>query len=114
MPIIHVYSTEGWLSPAPKRLMIDKIADAVVEAERVQVVRQITAVLIHELPDGGWSFQASNFSSATTQRSFHRLLSISRRRNERARTAPAAVSGRRRALGEKLAGECHGNTVAQL
>jgi phenylpyruvate tautomerase PptA (4-oxalocrotonate tautomerase family) len=33
MPIIHVYSTEGWLSPERKKLMIDKITDAVVEAE---------------------------------------------------------------------------------
>jgi len=61
MPIIHVYSTEGWLSPARKRLMIDKITDAVVEAEGVPQVRQITAVLIHELPDGGWSFQGKQY-----------------------------------------------------
>jgi len=61
MPIIHVYSTEGWLSPKRKKLMIDKITDAVVEAEGVPEVRKITAVLIHELPDGGWSFQGKQY-----------------------------------------------------
>jgi phenylpyruvate tautomerase PptA (4-oxalocrotonate tautomerase family) len=61
MPIVHVYSTEGWLSPKRKKLMIDKITDAVVAAEGVPEVRQITAVLIHELPDGGFSFQGKQY-----------------------------------------------------
>jgi phenylpyruvate tautomerase PptA (4-oxalocrotonate tautomerase family) len=61
MPIIHVYSTEGWLSAARKKLMIDKITDAVVDAEGTPAVREITAVLIHELPDGGWSFRGKQY-----------------------------------------------------
>ena len=61
MPIFHVYSTEGWLSPKRRKLMIDKITDAIVEAEGVPEVRAITAVLIHDLPDGGWSFQGRQY-----------------------------------------------------
>ena len=61
MPIVHVYSTEGWLSPRRKKLMIDKITDAVVEAEGIPAIREITAVLIHELADGGWSFQGRQY-----------------------------------------------------
>ena len=57
MPVVHVYTAEGWLSPARKKLMVEKVTDAVVEAEGIPAVREMTYVLIHEVPDGGWSFK---------------------------------------------------------
>jgi len=57
MPIVHIYTTEGWVSPARKQLMIEKVTDAVVEAEGLPQVRDMTYVVIHDVPDGGWGFQ---------------------------------------------------------
>ena len=57
MPVVHIYTAEGWLSPARKKLMAEKVTDAVVAAEGVPAVREMTYVLIHEVPDGGWSFR---------------------------------------------------------
>jgi phenylpyruvate tautomerase PptA (4-oxalocrotonate tautomerase family) len=57
MPVVHIYTAEGWLSPARKRLMVEKVTDAVVAAEGLPAVRDMTYVLIHEVPDGGWSFK---------------------------------------------------------
>jgi phenylpyruvate tautomerase PptA (4-oxalocrotonate tautomerase family) len=61
MPVVHVYTAEGWLSPKRKKLMIAKITDAVVEAEGHPSVRDMTYVLIHDVPDGGWGFQGKVF-----------------------------------------------------
>jgi phenylpyruvate tautomerase PptA (4-oxalocrotonate tautomerase family) len=41
--------------------MIEKITDAVVEAEGHPSVRDMTYVLIHDVPDGGWGFQGKVF-----------------------------------------------------
>ncbi|UGQ44572.1 tautomerase family protein [Massilia endophytica] len=57
MPIVHIYTTEGWVSPARKRMMIEKVTNAVVEAEGLPQVRDMTYVVIHDVPDGGWGFQ---------------------------------------------------------
>ena len=57
MPIVHIYTTEGWVSPARKKLMCDLVTNAVVEAEGVPQTRDMTYVVIHDVPDGGWSFQ---------------------------------------------------------
>lgn len=57
MPVVHIYTAEGWLSPVRKRMMVEKVTAAVVEAEGVPAVRDMTYVLVHEIPDGGWGFQ---------------------------------------------------------
>lgn len=57
MPVVHIYTPEGWVSPARKKLMIEKVTAAVVEAEGVPAVREMTYVLVHEVADGGWGFQ---------------------------------------------------------
>lgn len=57
MPIVHIYTSEGWVSPARKQLMIEKVTDAVVEAEGHPKVRDMTYVVIHDVPDGGWGYQ---------------------------------------------------------
>lgn len=57
MPVVHVYTAENWVSAKRKKLMIEKITDAVVEAEGHPSVREMTYVLIHDVPDGGWGFQ---------------------------------------------------------
>jgi 4-oxalocrotonate tautomerase family enzyme len=54
MPVVHVYTAEGWLSPERKRRMIEGVTRAVVEAEGLEQVRELTYVLVHEVPDGGW------------------------------------------------------------
>jgi 4-oxalocrotonate tautomerase family enzyme len=56
MPVIHVYTAEGFLSPARKRRMVEGLTAAAVEAEGLPT-RERTYVLIHEVPDGGWGYQ---------------------------------------------------------
>ena len=62
MPIVHIYTPEGWVSPARKKLMIEKVTRAVVEAEGVPQVKDMTYVVIHDVPDGGWSFQGKTWT----------------------------------------------------
>ena len=69
MPVIHVYTAEGFLSPARKRLMVERLTTAAVEAEGLPT-RDRTHVLIHEVPDGGWGYQGG----VATQRDFAHLL----------------------------------------
>ena len=56
MPVIHVYTAEGFLSPARKRLMVEKVTAAAVEAEGLPT-RDRTYVLIHDVPDFGWGWK---------------------------------------------------------
>jgi 4-oxalocrotonate tautomerase family enzyme len=58
MPVIHIYTTEGFLSPARKRLMIESVTRAAVEAEGLPTTDR-TYVLIHDVPDGGWGWQGN-------------------------------------------------------
>jgi phenylpyruvate tautomerase PptA (4-oxalocrotonate tautomerase family) len=58
MPVIHVYTAEGFLSPARKRLMIEKVTAAAVEAEGLPTTDR-TYVLVHEVPDFGWGWQGN-------------------------------------------------------
>ncbi len=69
MPVIHVYTAEGFLSPARKKLMIEKLTAAAVEAEGMPT-RERTYVLIAEVPDGGWGYQGRQ----ETRRDFADLL----------------------------------------
>ena len=64
MPIVHIYTPEGWVSPARKRLMVDKVTQAVVEAEGVPQVKDMTYVVVHDVPDGGWCFQGKVWDKA--------------------------------------------------
>jgi phenylpyruvate tautomerase PptA (4-oxalocrotonate tautomerase family) len=56
MPVAHIFTADGWLKPARKKLMIEKVTDAIVEAEGLPGVRDLTYVLIHDVADGGWGF----------------------------------------------------------
>lgn len=62
MPVVHIYVPEGWVSPKRKKIMAEKVTDAVVEAEGVPVTREMTYVLIHDVADGGWSFQGNVYT----------------------------------------------------
>ena len=62
MPVVHIYVPEGWVSPVRKRIMVEKVTDAVVEAEGVPQTREMTYVLIHDVADGGWSFQGKTYT----------------------------------------------------
>jgi 4-oxalocrotonate tautomerase len=57
MPVVHIYTAEGWLSPARKRLMIEQVTAAVVAAEGFPAARDLTYVLVHDVADGGWGFK---------------------------------------------------------
>lgn len=54
MPLVQIYVPAGSLSAEMKTDMIQKVTDAVVEAEGKEVVRRYTWVHINEVPDGGW------------------------------------------------------------
>ncbi len=56
MPVIHVHTPEGFLSPARKKLMVEKVTKAAVEAEGANTT-DLTYVLIHEIPNYGWGWQ---------------------------------------------------------
>ena len=56
MPVIHIFTAEGFLSPARKRLMIEKVTAAAVEAEGLPTTDR-TYVLVHDVADGGWGWQ---------------------------------------------------------
>jgi 4-oxalocrotonate tautomerase len=53
MPLVQISIPAGSLSVERKRQMIEKVTDAVVEAEGLPV-RAGTWVHINEVPDGGW------------------------------------------------------------
>jgi 4-oxalocrotonate tautomerase len=57
MPVVHVYTAENWLSAKRKKLMVERITEAVVEAEGLPEVREMTYVLIHDVADGGWGYK---------------------------------------------------------
>ena len=56
MPVVHVFTAENWLPPDRKKLMVEKITEAVVESEGLPEVKEMTYVLIHDVADGGWGF----------------------------------------------------------
>lgn len=62
MPVVHVYTAENWLSPERKKLMIEKITQAVVESEGLPEVREMTYVLIHDVADGGWGYGGTAYT----------------------------------------------------
>ena len=68
MPVVHIYVPEGWVSPARKKLMAEKVTDAVVEAEGVPVTREMTYVVIQDVADGGWSFQGKVYDKKLLQK----------------------------------------------
>ena len=56
MPVVHIYTPEGFLSPARKKLMVERVTAAAVEAEGLPT-QNLTYVLVHEVADGGWGWQ---------------------------------------------------------
>ena len=69
MPVIHIFTPEGFVSPARKRLMIEKVTRAAVEAEGLPTTDR-TYVLVHDVADGGWGWQGQPI----TKRDFDRYL----------------------------------------
>ncbi len=53
MPLVQIYVPAGSLSQEQKSLMVEKVTDAVVEAEGLPV-KASTWVHINEVADGGW------------------------------------------------------------
>lgn len=63
MPVIHIFTPEGFVSPARKRLMIEKVTKAAVEAEGLPTTDR-TYVLVHDVADGGWGWQGEPITQA--------------------------------------------------
>ena len=63
MPVIHVFAPEGFVSPERKRLMIEKVTAAAVEAEGLPTTDR-TYVLVHDVADGGWGWQGAPITKA--------------------------------------------------
>jgi phenylpyruvate tautomerase PptA (4-oxalocrotonate tautomerase family) len=69
MPVIHIYTPEGFLSSARKKLMVERVTKAAVDAEGLPTTDR-TYVLVHDVPDGGWGWQGN----VIDQSAFRRLL----------------------------------------
>ena len=57
MPLVHVTVPEGSLSDARKKLMVEKVTEAALEAEGLpnnERTRLLTWVIINEVKDGNW------------------------------------------------------------
>ena len=57
MPLVNITVPANTLTPEKKQRMIELVTDAVVEAEGFtgnERVREITWVLINEVPEGNW------------------------------------------------------------
>ena len=59
MAVVHIYVPEGWVSPKRKKLMIEKVTEAVVSAEGVPFTKDMTYVIIQDVTDGGWGFKGN-------------------------------------------------------
>jgi 4-oxalocrotonate tautomerase len=59
MAVVHIYVPEGWISPKRKKLMIQKVTEAVVEAEGVPFTKDMTYVIVQDVADGGWGFKGN-------------------------------------------------------
>ena len=54
MPLVDIQLIEGVFTPAQKKVMIDKVTDAMVEIEG-EVMRPVTWVRIQEIKSGDWA-----------------------------------------------------------
>jgi phenylpyruvate tautomerase PptA (4-oxalocrotonate tautomerase family) len=63
MPVIHIYTPEGFVSPARKRLLVERVTAAAVEAEGLPTT-DLTYVLVHDVPDAGWGWQGNVITRA--------------------------------------------------
>ena len=64
MPVLGVYVPEGALTSEKRRLMVEKITDAVVEAEGLPGIRPAVYVLVNDVPDGGWGMGGRAYDRA--------------------------------------------------
>ena len=67
MPVIHIFTPEGFVSPARKRLMIENVTKAAIEAEGLPTTDR-TYVLVHDVADGGWGWQGEPITHADFDR----------------------------------------------
>jgi phenylpyruvate tautomerase PptA (4-oxalocrotonate tautomerase family) len=63
VPVIHIFTPEGFVSPARKKAMIENVTRAAVEAEGLPTTDR-TYVLVHEVADGGWGWQGAPITKA--------------------------------------------------
>lgn len=71
MPHVQISVPAGSLSQKQKATMIEKVTDAVVEAEGIPV-RPVVVVNILEVPDGGWGSGGKAVTLADLQAAYRK------------------------------------------
>ena len=71
MPLVQISVPAGSLTQKQKATMIEKVTDAVVEAEGIPV-RPVTVVHIVEVPDGGWGSGGKPVTLADLQAAYRK------------------------------------------
>lgn len=67
MPLITVRTLEGLLTPAQKKLMIERVTDAALSVEG-EALRPVAWVIIEEVPSGAWGMSGHPVTTADAKR----------------------------------------------
>ncbi|MBI5251862.1 MAG: tautomerase family protein [Desulfomonile tiedjei] len=62
MPLAEIKVIEGVFSEAEKKLMIERVTDALVSIEG-ETLREKTVVIVEEVKSGGWGFGGKALST---------------------------------------------------
>jgi 4-oxalocrotonate tautomerase len=66
MPLVDIQLIEGVFTPAQKRVMIDKVTEAMVEVEG-EAMRPVTWVRIQEVKSGDWAIGGNCLTAEAVQ-----------------------------------------------
>ena len=66
MPLVDIQLIEGVFTPAQKKVMIDKVTDAMVAIEG-EAMRPVTWVRIHEIKSGDWAVGGNCLTTEAVQ-----------------------------------------------
>jgi 4-oxalocrotonate tautomerase len=58
MPLVTIKGVGGYLSPAQKKMMIERVTDAVLSVEG-EGLRPVTWVILEDVPEGQWGVGGS-------------------------------------------------------
>jgi 4-oxalocrotonate tautomerase len=67
MPLITVRTLEGLLSPAQKKLMIERVTSAALSVEG-EAFRSVAWVIIEEVPSGAWGMGGQPLTTEDARR----------------------------------------------
>jgi 4-oxalocrotonate tautomerase len=66
MPLVDIQLIEGVFTPTQKKVMIDKVTEAMVEVEG-EAMRPVTWVRIHEVKSGDWAVGGNCLTTEAVQ-----------------------------------------------